>query len=60
MALEIGNILGAAANLTTALSKEKGFKSFLKTVNSFGIQVKNNFEVNFSGLEDVTFFVQSI
>ena len=60
MALELGNLLGAAANLTTALSKEKSLKAFLKNVNSFGIQVTNNFEVNFSGISDATFFVQSI
>ena len=60
MGLQVGNLLGAAANLTTALSKEKTVKSFLDSVNSFGIQVKNNFEVNFSGLTDITFFVSSI
>lgn len=60
MALELGNLLGAAANLTTALSKEKSLKAFLKNVGSFGIQVTNNFEVNFSGISDATFFVQSI
>jgi hypothetical protein len=37
MALELGNLLGAAANLTTATSKEKSLKAFLKNVNSFGI-----------------------
>lgn len=60
MALELGNLLGAASNLTTALSKEKSLKAFLKNVDSFGIQVTNNFEVNFSGISDATFFVQSI
>lgn len=60
MALELGNLLGAAANLTTALSKEKSLKTFLKNVDKFGIQVTNNFEVNFSGISDATFFVQSI
>lgn len=60
MALELGNILGAAANLTTATSKTKSLKAFLKNVDSFGVQVTNNFEVNFSGIEDATFFVQSI
>lgn len=29
-------------------------------MNDFGIQVANNFEVNFDGLEDITFFVQSV
>jgi hypothetical protein len=57
MAIELGNLLGAAANLTTALSKEKSLKTFLKNVDKFGIQVTNNFEVNFSGISDATFFV---
>ena len=60
MAIELGNLLGAAANLTTALSKEKSLKTFLKNVDKFGIQVTNNFEVNFSGISDATLFVQSI
>lgn len=60
MALELGNLLGAAANLTTAVSKEKSLKAFLKNVDKFGVQVSNNFEVNFSGISDATFFVQSI
>lgn len=55
--LDIGNLTGALANLTTAISKEKSVKSFINTVNHFGIQVKNNFEVNFSGLESTTFFL---
>lgn len=29
-------------------------------MTDFGIQVKNNFEVNIFGLEDITFFVQSV
>lgn len=60
MALELGNLLGAAANLTTAISKEKSLKQFLKTIDNFGVQVTNNFEVNIFGLEDITFFVQSV
>ena len=58
--LDLGNLLGAAAQATTALSKGKSLKSFIETIDRFGIQVKNNFEVNFSGLEGATFFVQSI
>lgn len=58
--LNISGLAGAAANAVTALSKEKGLDSFLKTVSGLGIQVKNNFEVNFSGIPQTTFFVQSI
>ena len=57
MAFEIGNILGAASNLTSAFGKGKSLKSFLKTIDDFGIQVTNNFEVSLYGLNDITFFV---
>lgn len=58
--LALGNLLGAVSQATTALSKERGVKSFINIIDKFGIQVKNNFEVNFSGLQDATFFIQSI
>lgn len=58
--LALGNLLGAVSQATTALSKERSLKQFLDTMNDFGLQVKNNFEVNFSGLQDATFFIQSI
>ena len=60
MGLELGNILGAASNLTSSFGKTKSLKSFLKTMDDFGIQVNNNFEVNIYGLNDVTFFVQDV
>lgn len=60
MALEIGNLLGAAANITAAFSKPKSLKSYLSMISDLGVQVTNNFEVNFSGLEDITFFVTTI
>lgn len=37
MAFEIGNLLGAASNLTTAFGKGKSLKAFLKTIDDFGI-----------------------
>lgn len=60
MAFDIGNLLGAASNLNSAFGKEKSLKSFLKTVDDFGIQVNNNFEVTLYGLNDITFFVQDV
>ena len=60
MAMELGNLLGAAANLTTAFGKDKSLKSFLHSINDFGVQVTNNFEVNIAGLTDITFFVQDV
>lgn len=60
MALAVGNLLGAVNGVMTAFSKEKSLKSYLDSINSFGIQVKNNFEVTFSGLTETTFFVTTI
>ena len=60
MGLELGGLLGAVTQASTAASGEKSLKSFLNSINSFGVQVTNNFEVNFSGLQDITFFVQSV
>jgi hypothetical protein len=58
--LSLGNMLGVAANATTAAGDKKSLKAFLQQMNDVGIQVKNNFEVNFSGIEAATFFIQSI
>lgn len=58
--LALGNLLGAVSQVTTALSQGRSLKSFITTIDRFGLQVKNNFEVNFSGLQDATFFIQSI
>ena len=60
MALALGNLLGAVANVTTAVAHEKTYKSFLNNIGDFGVQVKNMFEVNFSGLEAATFRIQDI
>lgn len=56
----LGNILGAVTGITAAVSSEDGVKQFIDTIHSYGLQVKNNFEVNFSGLESMKFFVNSI
>ena len=55
-----GGLFGAVTSLTTALSKPQSLKQFLKTTNKLGFQVQNNFEVNFSGLQEITFFIQSV
>jgi hypothetical protein len=60
MGLDLGNLLGAVTNATTAFSKETGVKAFLGTFKEYGAQVKNNFEVNFSGLQGMTFFITNI
>lgn len=60
MALDLGNLLGAVTDVTTAFSKETGVKAFLNTFRKYGAQVKSNFEVNFSGLQGLTFFITGI
>lgn len=60
MALSFENLLGAVTNITTAVANEQTYNSFLTNVSDYGIQVKNNFEVNFSGLNAITFRVQEI
>lgn len=60
MALEIGGLVGAVTQATTAAANEKSLKNFLQTANKLGFQVNNNFEVNFSGISEVAFYVQSI
>lgn len=60
MALQLGGVLGAVTNLTTAFSEEKSLKSFLKHIDRYGAQVQNNFEINFSGIQDLTFYATAV
>ena len=60
MSLQLGGLIGAVTQVATAVQGDKSLKSFLASVGKLGIQVANNFEVNFSGLNDVSFYVQSI
>lgn len=39
MGLQLGGILGAAANLNSSFSKPKSLRQFLKNFDKFGIQV---------------------
>lgn len=57
MALQLGNLLGAVSNIQTALSQPKSLKQFLSTIDELGLQVANNFEVNFSGIDELTFYI---
>ena len=38
---------------------KRSLAAFLKHINDFGVQVQNNYEVEFDGLEGLTMFVQS-
>lgn len=36
---------------------KRSLAAFLKHINDFGVQVQNNYEVEFDGLEGLTMFV---
>lgn len=60
MALDLGSYFGAASSLTTAFGSEGSLKKFLSNISNYGVQIKSRYEVNFSGLQDITFFCTSI
>ena len=62
MALDFSNLTGAITQAKTAIqgSKGSGLKNFLSTIDKYGIQVSNNFVVNFSAIPDLNFLIQSI
>ena len=60
MGLQLDNLFGAVTNVVAAYSDVTTPAQFIDNYHKFGIQVKNNFEVNFSGLEEASFFIQSI
>ena len=60
MSLDLGNILGTVTQTKTVSSRESGVKAFLNTFAKYGAQVKNNFEVNFSAIPDLPFFITNI
>ena len=60
MGMQLGGISGAITGVSTALGKEKSLKAFLSRMSQVGFQIKSRYEVNFSGLSDITFFVTSI
>lgn len=63
MPLSLGNALGGLTRVQTATAKNAGEKSlldFINKINKYGISLKARYEVNFSGIEDITFFVNDI
>lgn len=49
---------GVSKNANDSTGK-RPLRAFLNHINKFGVQVQNNFEVEFEGLEGLTLFVQS-
>ena len=63
MALSLGNALGALTKKQTGTSNNTGEKTlfdFINKINAYGISTKARYEVNFSGISDLTFFVTDI
>lgn len=63
MAISIGNALGAITQIQTGLANNAGEKNlldFINKINKYGVAIKAKYEVNFSGIEDITFFVTDI
>lgn len=63
MALSLGNALGGLTRIQTGTAKSSGEKTlidFIDKINKYGISLKAKYEVNFSGIEDITFFVTDI
>ena len=63
MAISLGNALGAVTQVQTGLANPQGEKTlldFINKINQYGVSLKARYEVNFSGIEDLTFFVSDI
>jgi len=60
MSLSFSNLMGAVSKLTNSYGEEKSLKGFLSTIGNFGVTIKSRYEMNFSGIDDVTFFVTNI
>jgi hypothetical protein len=58
MALDFSNLTGAITQAKSAFGDgNTGLKNFLSTVNKYGLQVSNNFIVNFSAIPDLNFMI---
>jgi hypothetical protein len=68
MSISVQNLLGKASSIYERASsffdyEKEGSASviqFLNMVSKYGTMINANYEVSFSGIKDVTFFVQSI
>lgn len=63
MAISISNIVGAITKVKTGLANSAGEKSlldFYRKISEYGTTLRARYEVNFSGIENMTFFVTDI
>lgn len=62
--MSLGQLFNTAANMAGAFGGEKGpgksLKDFLGAISNYGVQIKSNYEVVYSGFGGISFFVQSI
>ena len=63
MAINIGRALEAYTQYQTGQAQNYGEKpliEFIEKINKYGTTLRARYEVNFSGIEDITFFVTDI
>lgn len=62
--MSLGQLFNTAANMSGAFGGEKGpgksLKDFMGAISNYGVQIKSNYEVVYSGFGGISFFVQSI
>ena len=61
--MAIENLLGAFTQINTAFKKDEGeasLQKFYKKISEYGTIVKSRYEVSFSGIDDLTFFISDI
>lgn len=65
MGFSLGSVVNSVANISSrksdkGKSKESSLYEFMNTMSSVGVQIKSNFEVEFSQIGGFQFFCQSI
>lgn len=60
MALSLGGITGAVNSFSTAFGKTKSLRDYLSTMSKYGYALKCRYEVSFSGISMISFFITDI
>lgn len=60
--MSLGQLFNTAANLAGGSNggSGKSLKDFLGSISKYGVQIKSNYEVQYTGFGGISFFVQSI
>lgn len=60
----VGNIVDAVAKVKSAITQKPegtyGLKDFLQNIDSMGVVIKCRYEITFTGIDNITFFVTNI